>query len=180
VLRSAFTSTEPQEKGDDGGVEQSRRQATPRRGRAPSEIHALVDAEATRCPLLTGGQVASRVEADALTSIFGEGVILLADKRCETTAIRARAMARKARANIPPKADREGHFAFSRGVHRRRNFVERFFDRIKRFRGIATRRDTDLENFLAAFTGRGKAPRQELMGRQPIRIREIIEQSERP
>lgn len=57
---------------------------------------------------------------------------------------------RKAWANIPPKANRKGSFAFSAWVYRQRNLVERFFNRIKHFRGIATRYDNDPANYLAA------------------------------
>ncbi|SDA99817.1 transposase, partial [Sinorhizobium sp. NFACC03] len=89
-------------------------------------------------------------EADALTDELGEGDILLADKGYDTNAIRAKAAERKAWANIPPKRNRKGSFVFSRWVYRQRNLVERFFNRIKQFRGIATRYDKRPENYLAA------------------------------
>ena len=57
---------------------------------------------------------------------------------------------RKAWANIPPKANRRGAFAFSPWVYRLRNLVEGFFNRIKQFRAIATRYDKRPENYLAA------------------------------
>lgn len=79
------------------------------RGGLTSKIHALVDAEG--CPVnlrLTGGQVADCTQADALMVDLGEGDILLADKGYDTDAIRAKAAARKAWANIPPKANRKG------------------------------------------------------------------------
>jgi uncharacterized membrane protein YeaQ/YmgE (transglycosylase-associated protein family) len=47
--------------------------------------------------------------------------------------------------------NRKGSFAFSEWVYRQRNLVERFFNRIKQFRGIATRYDKDPDNFLAAI-----------------------------
>ncbi|WP_366536734.1 IS5 family transposase [Brucella abortus] len=114
-----------------------------------SKIRALVDAEGRPVNLrLTGGQIADC--ADALTNELGEGDILLADKGYDTNAIRAKAAARKAWANIPPKSNRKGSFVFSRWVYRQRNLVERFFNRIKQFRGIATRYDKRPENYLAA------------------------------
>lgn len=64
--------------------------------------------------------------------------------------LRAKAATRKAWANIPPKANRKGSFAFLRWVQRQRNLVERFFNRIKQFRGIATRYDKHPANYLAA------------------------------
>ncbi|WP_371175915.1 IS5 family transposase [Brucella sp. 83/13] len=121
------------------------------RGGLTSKIHALVDAEGRPVNLrLTGGQIADCAEADALTNELGEGDILLADKGYDTNAIRAKAAARKAWANIPPKSNRKGSFVFSRWVYRQRNLVERFFNRIKQFRGIATRYDKRPENYLAA------------------------------
>ena len=121
------------------------------RGGLTSKIHALVDAEGRPVTLrLTGGQVADCAEAEVLIDGLGEGDILLADKGYDNNAIRTKAAQRKAWANIPPKANRKGTFAFSRWVYRQRNLVERFFNRIKQFRGIATRYDKRPENYLAA------------------------------
>lgn len=122
------------------------------RGGLTSKIHALVDANGRPVTLrLTGGQVADCREADALLDVLGEGDILLADKGYDSDAIRAKAKERKAWANIPPKANRKGTFSFSAWVYRQRNLVERFFNRIKHFRGIATRYDKDPANYLAAI-----------------------------
>ncbi|MEL4072458.1 transposase, partial [Ochrobactrum sp. GPK 3] len=49
-----------------------------------------------------------------------------------------------------PKSNRKDVFAFSPWVYRQRNLVERFFNRIKHYRGIATRYDKNPDNFLAA------------------------------
>ena len=76
--------------------------------------------------------------------------MLLADKGYDANALRALVGERGAWANIPPKSNRKGSFAFSRWVYRQRNHVERFFNRIKQFRGIATRYDKRPENYLAA------------------------------
>jgi len=111
----------------------------------------LVDAEGRPVTLrLTAGQVADCKEAEALIDGLGEGDILLADKGYDSDAIRAKAKQRKAWANIPPRANRKGTFAFSAWLYRQRNLVERFFNRIKHFRGIATRYDKHPANYLAA------------------------------
>lgn len=121
------------------------------RSRGGLTSHALVDVEGQPVILrLTGGQIADCTQADALTDALGEGDILLADKGYDSNAIRAKAAARGAWANIPPKANRKGSFPFSGWVYRQRNLVERFFNRIKHFRGIATRYDKRPENYLAA------------------------------
>lgn len=119
------------------------------RGGLTSKIHALVDAEGRPVTLhLTAGQVADCTEAQVLIDTLREGDILLADKGYDSNAIRAKAAERKAWANILPKTNRKGSFAFSRWVYRQRNVVERFFNRIKQFRGIATRYDKRPENYL--------------------------------
>lgn len=79
-----------------------------------------------------------------------EGVTLLADKACDTDDIRKKAAELKAWANIPPKSSRREIFAFSPWVYRQRNLVERLLNRIKHYRGIATRYDKNPANFLAA------------------------------
>lgn len=54
-------------------------------------------------------------------------------------------------ANIPPKVNRKTPICFSKYLYRARNLVERFFNKIKHFRRIATRYDKLAENFLAAL-----------------------------
>ena len=122
------------------------------RGGLTSKIHALVDAEGRPVVLrLTAGQVHDSIEAEALLDgMLDDGAILLADKGYDSNAIRENARKHKAWANIPPKSNRKGSFAFSSWVYRQRNLVERFFNRIKQFRGIATRYDKDPRNYLAA------------------------------
>jgi transposase len=58
---------------------------------------------------------------------------------------------RGAWANIPPKANRNAPICFSKYLYRARNLIERFFNKIKHFRRIATRYDKLAENFLAAL-----------------------------
>ena len=79
------------------------------------------------------------------------GAILLADRAYDSNAIRDKAQARSVWANIPPKRNRKASFSFNQWVYRQRNLVERFFNRIKNYRGIATRYDKCPLNFLAAI-----------------------------
>ena len=53
-------------------------------------------------------------------------------------------------ANIPPKRNREEPICFGPYLYRGRNLVERFFNKIKHYRAIATRYDKLARNFLAA------------------------------
>jgi transposase len=110
------------------------------RGGLTSKLHALVDAGGRPVTLhLTAGQIGDCQEAEALIETVCEGDIVLGDKGYATNAIRAKLAEKKAWANIPPRSNRKVSFVFSKWVYRQRNFVERFFNRIKQFRGIATR-----------------------------------------
>jgi|SRR5262249_44935686 len=52
-------------------------------------------------------------------------------------------------ANIPPKVKRKDPICFSPHLYRARNLVERFFNKIKQCRRIATRYDKLAANYLA-------------------------------
>ena len=56
---------------------------------------------------------------------------------------------RGAWANIPPKRNRKNLICFSPCLYRERNQVERFFNRIKHCRRIATRYEKLAANYLA-------------------------------
>ncbi len=122
------------------------------RGGLTTKIHALVDAEGRPVDLvLTAGQTHDGKPAADMLDALQPNAILLADRAYDSDAIRALAAERKAWANIPPKKNRTGSFPFSVWVYRQRNLVERYFNKLKHFRGIATRYDRDPLNFLAAI-----------------------------
>jgi len=52
---------------------------------------------------------------------------------------------------IPPKATRKSRRECDFTLYRERNLVERFFNKLKHFRAIATRYDKLARNFLAAI-----------------------------
>ncbi|AXB79336.1 IS5 family transposase [Novosphingobium sp. P6W] len=121
------------------------------RGGLTTKLHALVDADGRPVGLrLTGGQVHDACEAEALIEGIPEGATLLGDKGYDSNAIREAAAARNVWANIPNRSNRKQRYGFSSWLYRQRNLVERFFSRIKQFRGIATRYDKYAENYLAA------------------------------
>ena len=121
------------------------------RGGLTTKIHALVDAEGRPLHLaLTPGQAGDAPAAEALIDRIDPGATLIADRAYDTNAIRAQATERRVWANIPPRSIRKDSFSFCGWVYRQRNHVERFFSKIKQFRGIATRYDKNPLNFLAA------------------------------
>ncbi len=118
------------------------------RGGLTTKIHALVDAEGRPIKLgLSPRHDHDSTKALPLLDDLDNGTTLLADWAYDTDALRAFADERGAWTNIPPKSNRKSSFAFSRWVYQQRNLVERFFNKLKQFRGIATRNDRKAENF---------------------------------
>jgi transposase len=76
-------------------------------------------------------------------------MMLLADRGYDADWIRALASKRGVWANIPPRCNRNEPICFSPYLYRARNLVERFFNRIKQCRRIATRYDKLAANYLA-------------------------------
>ncbi|HEY5216329.1 MAG TPA: IS5 family transposase [Pseudolabrys sp.] len=120
------------------------------RGGLTTKIHALVDAEGLPIALkLTEGQAHDgRSAADMLDALV-EGQILLADRAYDSDALRQSLAARGAWANVKPMPNRKNIPAFSPFLYRYRNLVERFFNKLKHFRAVATRYDKRADNFLA-------------------------------
>ena len=121
------------------------------RGGLTTKIHALVDANGLPIALkLTEGQAHDgRAAADMLHSL-GQDDILLADASYDSDALRQSLAARGAWANVKPMANRRRKPAFSAFLYRYRNLVERFFNKLKHYRAVATRYDKTPENFLAS------------------------------
>jgi transposase len=75
--------------------------------------------------------------------------MLLADRGYDADWIRAPATERGVWANIPPRCNRNHRICFSPHLYRARNLVERFFNKIKQCRRVATRYDEVAANYLA-------------------------------
>jgi transposase len=75
--------------------------------------------------------------------------MLLADRGYDADWIRTLVSERGAWANIPPRCNRSEPVCFSPYLYRARNLVERFFNKIKHCRRIATRYDILAANYLA-------------------------------
>lgn len=100
---------------------------------------------------LTAGQASDIASAADLIGHLAPGAMLMADKGYDANALRALVGERGAWANIPPKSNRKDPICFSRHLYRDRNLIERFFNKIKQFRRVATRYDKLAENFLASL-----------------------------
>lgn len=120
------------------------------RGGLTTKIHALVDAEGLPIALkLTEGQAHDGRCAEDLLERLGPGQILLADRAYDSDAMRQALAERGAWANVKPMPGRKTVPAFSAYLYRYRNLVERFFNKLKHFRAVATRYDKRPDNYLA-------------------------------
>jgi transposase len=90
---------------------------------------------------LTTGEAHDNRLAAKLLSRLKSGSMLLADRGYDADWIRDLVRQHGAWANIPPKRNRTEALCFSPYLYRARNLVERFFNKIKHCRRVATRYD---------------------------------------
>jgi transposase len=121
------------------------------RGGLTTKIHALVDGEGLPIVLkLTEGQAHDGRSAADMLETLTDGAILLADRAYDSNLLRETLAARGAWANVRAMPHRLTPPAFSPFLYRYRNLVERFFNKLKHFRAVATRYDKLPENYLAS------------------------------
>ena len=75
---------------------------------------------------------------------------MVSSEDSDSDALRQRLAERGAWANVKPMPNRINIPAFSPFLYRCRNLVERFFNKIKHFRAVATRFDKHDANYLAS------------------------------
>ena len=120
------------------------------RGGLTTKLHALVDAKGLPIKLkLTAGQAHDGRSAEDMLGDLADAQILLADRAYDSDRIRLQLEKRGVWVNIKPTPTRKCVPAFSRLLYRHRNVVERFFNKIKHFRAVATRYEKHDANFLA-------------------------------
>lgn len=122
------------------------------RGGLTTKIHALVDAEGRPIRLkLTAGQAHDGRSAADMFDTVKAGNILIADRAYDSDGLRTSMAKRGAWANIRAMPNRVKTYSFSKWVYRQCNAIERFFNKLKHFRAIATRYDKRDDNFLASI-----------------------------
>lgn len=110
------------------------------RGGLTTKIHAVVDANGNPVHLkLTEGQAHDGRSADDMLDSVGKGQTLLADRAYDSDALRETLAERGAKANIKPMPNRVNIPKFNKKLYRKRNLIERFFNKLKHFRAVATR-----------------------------------------
>jgi transposase len=120
------------------------------RGGLTTKIHARVDSKGRPVRLLISpGNDHDVTAAEALLDGLDRYAVVIADKGYDADFVRAHIRAQGAVPNIPNKANRKKKFRWKKEIYRQRNHVERFFNKLKNFRRIATRYEKLGANFLA-------------------------------
>ena len=114
-----------------------------------TKINALVDALGNPIAIvLTPGQAHDLKAAPALLAEVAPGAVI-ADKAYDADGLIAPMVAAGVTPVIPPKSNRKIQRPCDFVLYKERNLVERFFNKLKQFRAIATRYDKTARNFLA-------------------------------
>ena len=100
--------------------------------------------------LLSAGNVDDCTEAVPLLKLLPDlkDCGILADKAYGTKEIRTYLHDQSARYTIPPKVNTKQPWPFDKETYKRRNVIERFFNRLKEFRRAETRYDKRDDSFL--------------------------------
>ncbi|MBS0244558.1 MAG: IS5 family transposase [Proteobacteria bacterium] len=121
------------------------------RGGNTTKIHALVDRNGLPIELkLTPGQAHDGKSAEDMLDAVGKGTMLLADRGYDSDALREKLAGQGVRANIRPLEHRVIKPKFNPKAYKQRNLVERFFNKLKHYRAIATRFCRHDANYLAS------------------------------
>src|ERR1700736_2814474 len=133
------------------GLKKNGEQAIGRsRGGLTTKIHALVDALGNPVELmLTPGQAHDLTCAEQLID-SADPDALLGDKAYDADLLIDTLTQRGIPPVIPSTANRKAPRACDFALYCERNLIERFFNKLKHFRAIATRYDKLAKNFLAA------------------------------
>lgn len=119
-----------------------------------TKIHATCDALGNPTGFhLTQGQAHDLQGADALLpSLLADIQALLADKAYDARD-RVLNLLEKAHIHcvIPPKSNRIDQRTYDEDMYKIRHLIENFFQKLKQFRGIATRYDKTASAFLGAI-----------------------------
>ena len=117
-----------------------------------TKIHVVVDARGLPVRLLlTPGQASDKTSFPALVAGLRLARDVVADRGFFARAIIDLIEAGGATAHIPSQSNVRVRRIVDLAVYRQRNLVERFFNKLKHFRRIATRYDKLARNFLAAL-----------------------------
>lgn len=121
------------------------------RGGLTSKIHALTNGHGKPMKfIITSGTVHDSTKAiPLLRNIIKAGMKVLADRGYDAAYILAYISYWRALACIPPRKNKTYPQTYNKTLCKNRNQIERFFQRLKNFRRVATRYDKLPSSFLS-------------------------------
>ena len=119
------------------------------RGGLSTKIHAAVDSLGNPVRLMiTEGQASDYQKADDLIAGF-QADYVIADKGYDSDAFVLTINSIGAKAVIPPRSNRKELRDYDELLYKERNLVERFFQKLKNYRRIATRYERLAINYIS-------------------------------
>jgi transposase len=111
------------------------------KGGLNTKIHAVVDAAGRPAALLLGA--GNEADVSRAQEILGDVECgqLVGDKGYDSDELRQWLRNRSTQPCIPPRSNRLRPEPYSKAAYRKRHLIENFFEKLKRFRRIATRYD---------------------------------------
>jgi transposase len=100
--------------------------------------------------MLSPGQASDKAAAATIVEELAVTSVVVGDRGYDARALIDQIAAKGGSAHIPTQGDRKQQRSVAPAIYRQRNLIERFFNKIKHFRRIATRFDKLAANFLAA------------------------------
>lgn len=98
---------------------------------------------------LSPGEMHDAPMAELLLNGLPAGAKVIADKGYDADWIRELIEDQDCQPHIPPKSNRYDGITYSKRLYKKRNLIERCFNKLKQFRHIATRYDRLALNYLA-------------------------------
>jgi len=116
-----------------------------------TKINAMVDHRGLPLAItLSPGQASDKAAVAALLDAHPAPGDVVADRGYDARAVLDLIAAHGGRGHIPTQRDRKVQRSVDPAIYRQRNLVERFFNKLKHFRKIATRYEKSAQNYLAA------------------------------
>jgi transposase len=116
-----------------------------------TKINAMVDACGLPVAItLSPGQASDKAAVAGLLALHPRPGDVVTDRGYDARAVLDLIEAHGGRGHIPTQRDRKVQRSVDPAIYRQRNLIERFFNKLKHFRKIATRYEKTARNYLAA------------------------------